>query len=140
MTEKLYSKAEILDMAKELGIVLASSQIINDYRDAERIMANDEESCRLTRIFKQKHIALAAINSDPNSNEDHQRKLEEELKKADKDMKAYPLIAAYYSAGSAFNTLIYQINQLLKFYSMEPGEDAQFESSGGCGSCGSSTK
>lgn len=138
MTEKTYiSKAKILDMGKELGMALASSQVIVDYREAERIMANDAEACRLTRVFKQKHMALAALHSDSNSSEADRLKMMEELEKADKDMKAYPLIAAYYNAGNAFNTLIYQINQLLKFYSMDPGEDSQFESSGDCGKCGS---
>ena len=135
MTEKVYSKAEILEMAKELGLALASSQLIIDYRKAECDMANDAEACNLTRIFKQKHNALAALQLDPNSSEDHQQRLAEELDKADNNMKAYPPIAAYYSAGNTFNSLIYQINQLLKFYSMEQGEESQFESSSGCNSC-----
>lgn len=128
-------KGKLLDMARELGLALASSQEIMDYREAERVMAIDPEACRLTRIFKQTHVKLAALHADPDSSEEDRVRLQEELERADNEMKAYPLIADYYKAGSAFNTLIYQINQLLKFYTMEPGEDSQFESAGGCSSC-----
>ena len=44
------------------------------------------------------------------------------VEKADRDMKAHQLTAEYYRAGNAFNTLIYQINQIFKFYCLEPGK------------------
>jgi cell fate (sporulation/competence/biofilm development) regulator YlbF (YheA/YmcA/DUF963 family) len=141
MTEhKITARAEIMNMAKELGLALAGSQEILDYREAEKKMARDEEACRLTRIFKETHKALAKLKMESRDKRGEIAELEARLKKADRNMKANPLIASYYRAGGAFNTLVYQINQLLKFYCMEPEEELQFEqgsiSCGGCEGCG----
>ena len=135
MTEQAaVTKAEIMNMAKELGLALAQSQEIRNYREAERKMAGEEEACRLTRIFREAHKDLVKSQMEPESREEEIAERTAALEKADRDMKANPLIAEYYRAGYAFNTLIYQINQLLKFYCMEPGEDSQF-AGGDCSGC-----
>ncbi|HHY82809.1 MAG TPA: YlbF family regulator [Clostridiales bacterium] len=138
MLKDTVSRTEIIKMAKDLGLALARSSEIIRYREAEKKMAEDPEACRLTRIFKETHKSLVKLQNDPNSTKEEIENIAARLEKADKDMKANPLIAEYYQAGAAFNNLIYQINQLLKFYCMEPGEDAHFGQQGGCGSCNGS--
>jgi cell fate (sporulation/competence/biofilm development) regulator YlbF (YheA/YmcA/DUF963 family) len=130
------TRAEIMNLAKELGLALARSQEIIDYREAEKKMAKDEEASRLTHIFKESHKALVRLQAQSSSTESEIADMTARLESADRDMKQNPLIAEYYRAGSAFNSLVYQINQLLKFYCMEPEEELQFEQgSSGCGGC-----
>ena len=52
-------------MAKELGLALAQSQEIRNYREAERKMAGEEEACRLTRIFREAHKDLVKSQMEP---------------------------------------------------------------------------
>ena len=133
-----YNRGQIMKMAGELGMALAQSEEILAYRQAEKEMAQDSEACRLTRIFKNAHKALAQKEANPETSPKTKEELMASLEQADGEMKAHPLVAEYYRAGGAFNQLVYQINQLLKFYSMEPEEDAQFSQSGGCSSCNGS--
>ncbi len=128
------SRKEIMDLARQLGEALARSKELYDYREAERQVASDSETCRLTRAFKQKRSEFIAKQDDPNCSQESLEKCAAELDAADRDMKSNPLIAAYYCKGSAFNNLIYQINQLLKYYTINSEESAQF-SSAGCSSC-----
>ena len=129
------TKPEIMKLAKELALALAQSPEILRYREAESNVAKDEEACRLTRIFRETHKALAKLQTEPDNKQEEIAAMTAALEKADRDMKANPLIAEYYQAGYAFNTLIYQINQLLKFYCMEPGEDEPFGTGDGCDGC-----
>ena len=131
------SIAEIMKMAKELGMALASTREITEYREAESKIAKDPEACRLTRIFREANAALVELQSNPSSTKEEIDQAFARLEQSYKVMKSYPLIAEYYKAGAAFNNLLYQINQLLKFYCMEPGEETQFEQPGGCSSCNS---
>lgn len=126
---------EIMKMARDLGMALAQSEEIHAYREAEKRAAQDSEACQLTRNFKEAHQKLAQKISDPASITEGSEQLDVLLEQADQAMKSNPLIEEYYRAGSAFNTLIYQINQLLKFYCVDPNEEIPSEQSGGCSNC-----
>jgi cell fate (sporulation/competence/biofilm development) regulator YlbF (YheA/YmcA/DUF963 family) len=137
MTEQTpITRRKILDMARELGMALAESKELLEYRTAEKRMAEDAEACRLARAFKEAHLAMVRLQEDHEASEEERNQAKDLLEKADRDMKAHPLTAEYYRAGNAFNTLIYHINQIFKFYCLEPGEDSQFEQRHGCGRCG----
>jgi cell fate (sporulation/competence/biofilm development) regulator YlbF (YheA/YmcA/DUF963 family) len=133
--ETVINRTQIINMANDLGKALAQSKEIKEYREAEQKLAMDEEACRLTRIFKEAQVRLAGLQANPESKQQEIDEATAHLEQADRNMKENTLIAEYYRAGSAFNNLIYQINQLLKFYSMEPDEEVQFQQETGCNTC-----
>ncbi len=126
---------EIMKMARDLGMALAQSEEIHAYREAEKRAAQDSESCQLTRNFKEAHQKSAQKVTDPASIPEGFEQLNALLEQADQAMKSNPIIEEYYRAGNAFNTLIYQINQLLKFYCVDPDEEIPYEQSDGCSKC-----
>ncbi|NLC45063.1 MAG: YlbF family regulator [Clostridiales bacterium] len=126
---------EIMKLARELGMALAQSEEIYAYREAEKEAAQDSEACQLTRNFKEAHQNLAQKLMDPTSIPEDSEQLNAILEHADQAMKSNSIIKEYYRTGNTFNNLIYQINQLLKFYCIDPNEDIPSEQSGGCSNC-----
>ncbi len=133
--ETTVSRSEIMKLARELGQALAQSQEILDYRDAEKEMADDEEASHLMRIYRRIYQERARLQADPGNKAKEIANLSDSLEKADRKKSANPLIAKYDQTGNAFQDLIYQINQILKFYCMEPDEASQFVPAGGCRGC-----
>ncbi|HBG76374.1 MAG TPA: hypothetical protein DDW86_05395 [Clostridiales bacterium] len=129
------SRSELMKLARELGQALAQSQEILDYRDAEKEMADDEEASHLMRVYRKTYQERIQLQTDPENKKEEIASLSDSLEKADRDRKANSLIAKYDQTGNAFQDLIYQINQVLKFYCMEPDEDSQFGPAGGCRGC-----
>lgn len=117
-TERKKTNLEILEMAQHLGAALAESKALAEYRAAEERMANDWEACHLTGAFKKARQAWRQELLDPNADPNRLLTLETAARQTDQAMKAHPLIAEYYHTGKAFNGLICQINQILKFYSL----------------------
>lgn len=134
-SKKTFSKSEILEMAKELGLALASSESLARYRVAESKVAADPHACYLTRIFKEKHKKLVSLTNRKDADKSEIDKCMMELEEADRNMKGYPLINEYYKRGAEFNNLLYQINQLLRFYSMDEDEGSQFDGVSMCRCC-----
>lgn len=120
--KKPISRAEVIRLARELGQALSCSQDLYNYREAEQIMASDSEARDLMLTFKSKQAQLEALKASVNSDESQIEKILQELKEADKKMKVHPLIAAYYEKGQDLNELIYQINMILRHFTMEEDE------------------
>lgn len=120
--KKPISRAEVIRLARELGQALSCSQDLYNYREAEQIMASDSEARDLMQTFKSKQAQLEALKASGNSDESQIEKSLQELKEADKKMKVHPLIAAYYEKGQDLNELIYQINMILRHFTMEEDE------------------
>ncbi|MFY9505927.1 MAG: YlbF family regulator [Caldicoprobacterales bacterium] len=120
--KKPISRAEVIRLARELGQALSCSQDLYNYREAEQIMASDSEARDLMQTFKSKQAQLEALKASGNSDESQIEKNLQELKEADKKMKEHPLIAAYYEKGQDLNELIYQINMILRHFTMEEDE------------------
>ena len=120
--KKPISRAEVIKLARELGQALSCSQDLYNYREAEQIMASDSEARDLMQTFKSKQAQLEALKASMNSDESQIEKILQELKEADKKMKVHPLIAAYYEKGQDLNELIYQINMILRHFTMEEDE------------------
>ncbi len=120
--KKPISRAEVIRLARELGQALSCSQDLYNYREAEQIMASDSEARDLMQTFKSKQAQLEALKASGNSDESQIEKILQELKEADKKMKVHPLIAAYYEKGQDLNELIYQINMILRHFTMEEDE------------------
>lgn len=120
--KKPISRAEVIRLARELGQALSCSQDLYNYREAERMMASDSEARDLMQTFKSKQAQLEALKASGNSDESQIEKSLQELKEADKKMKEHPLIAAYYEKGQDLNELIYQINMILRHFTMEEDE------------------
>jgi len=137
-SDEFVSRKEIMDLARQLGEALARSKELYEYREAERQVASDPEACRLTRVFKQKHAELLEMQKDENCSKEDLERCAAELDAADRDMKSNPHILAYYNKGSMFNSLIYQINQVFKFYTTDNEDSIQFKKAGcsNCSGCG----
>lgn len=120
--KKPISRAEVIRLARELGQALSCSQDLYNYREAEQIMASDSEARDLMQTFKSKQAQLETLKASGNSDESQIEKSLQELKEADKKMKEHPLIAAYYEKGQDLNELIYQINMILRHFTMEEDE------------------
>lgn len=138
MTEAELKKTnlEILEMARHLGVALAESETLAAYRAAEERMASDLEACQLTGAFKKAHQAWRQELLDPDADPNRLSHLEASARQADQTMKVHPLIAEYYRAGQAFNGLISQINQILKFCSLyDDTLPDDMSATSGCASC-----
>ncbi len=136
--KKKYTKVEILEQSRHLGMALAESETLEAYRSAEEKMANDIEACHLTGIFKKAHREWLLMQQEHPQETEALLMAEEAARQADKTMKMNPLIADYYSAGEGLNQLIAQINQILKHYCLKDDQLPEVieADSGGCSRCG----
>lgn len=135
--EEQKSKDDIMDLAKKLGQALSCSNELHEFREAERIMASDTEASRLIKSFKNKQSGFKSKQNDDTCNSNELQKYLNELQDLGKEMKNHPLIDSYYKKGQEFNNLIYQINQILRFFTMDKDESEQFSNSKckGCSKC-----
>src|SRR5690554_3384987 len=126
----------ILEMARELGMALSDSKILVDYREAELKVANSPKSTGLIREFKSLNARVNEMKEKRIPSKDIES-VYNHLLETDKKMKEDPHISEFYRIGAELNSLIGQINAILKFYTMGDEEKGSFISNNrtGCSDC-----
>ncbi|MGI6538672.1 MAG: YlbF family regulator [Caldicoprobacterales bacterium] len=129
------NKAIIMKMTKELGLTILKSDEVLRYRNAEKMMANDQKAYQIISKYRKLHKELVCEKHSPKSDMQKIKLLTLQLEKMDKEIKANPLVAEYYRTGNAVNFLLSQVNQILKFYCFDQEEESQFDKLQCCNGC-----
>ena len=120
---------DILQKAKELGMMIAESGELEKLKIAEERQLADPEAQKLMMEYAQKRDELAKKAQSPDISkeefEDIKNKMQEEFEK----MCVNENVKAYLDASNAFSNLINQVNSIIGYF--VKGGDA-----GGCsGNC-----
>lgn len=124
---------EILQKAKELGIMIAESEIYMTLKDAEANQLADPEAQKLMMNYAMKRDALNKKASNPDITKEDFEKIKSEAQNEFDKICENNNIKAYLDANRAFSSLINQVNSIIGYF--VKGED-QSGCSGSCSSCG----
>lgn len=128
---------DILDKAKELGIMISDSEIRKDLTNAGDKINNDAEASKLINdynSYRKKAVdELIAKNATPEKIE----KVNAEIEKQFEKISENELIKAYITIDKAFNALIEDVNSILGYYINGGNENPAAGCSGNCSSCNS---
>jgi cell fate (sporulation/competence/biofilm development) regulator YlbF (YheA/YmcA/DUF963 family) len=119
----------IIDKAKELAELITNSEELNEIREAEKAMFNDEAANNLVQEFQQKQIK---VNNAQMSGEEVGDELYEEIEAFQEKMAENPFIARYLSAQEKFNQTLASVNFIIS-KAISGDDDCSSGCGGGCG-------
>ena len=124
---------EILELAHELGKMIAESEEMVKMHAAEEAQANDEASREALQAFNLKRMNLARDMQEKKIS--HEEAVKQNTEAFQQLMDENELIRAYVEAKKAFDEMVGNINGVLNFYitGQEPGGCTHDCSS--CGGC-----
>lgn len=126
---------DILDKAKELGIMISKSEIRKDLTLAGDKINNDPEASKLIKDYnnmrKESIDALIAKNASPDEVDSVDQEIQKELDRISEN----PLIKDYMAVNKAYNSLIEDVNDILGYYINGGNENITAGCSGNCSSC-----
>lgn len=126
---------DILDKAKELGIMISESEIRKDLTAAGDRVNNDPEAAKLIKEYnknkKDTINGLLARDASPEEVEAAEKKMHDELNKISENS----LIKDYMTVSKAFNSLIEDVNNILGYYINGGNENVTAGCSGNCSDC-----
>ena len=124
---------EILQKAKELGIMIAESGEFEKLKIAEERQLADPEAQKLMMEYATKRDALAAKAQAPDTTKEEFEAIKDEMQKEFEKMCENENVKAYLDASNAFSNLINQVNSIIGYF-VKGGEEGGC--SGNCSSCG----
>ena len=123
------TEVEIIEKAKELGLLLKDSDIVKDYTAAKAAYENNQEMRELLGQFNLQKMSIAMISKQENADEERLAEHEEKLTEVYNKIMESPLMIDFQEKSNRVETIISNINSILNLYIT--GEPA-----GGCtGSC-----
>ena len=123
------TEVEIIEKAKELGLLLKDSDIVKDYTAAKAAYENNQEMRELLGQFNLHKMSIAMISKQENADEERLAEHEEKLTEVYNKIMESPLMIDFQEKSNRVETIISNINSILNLYIT--GEPA-----GGCtGSC-----
>ncbi|MBR3933600.1 MAG: YlbF family regulator [Clostridia bacterium] len=124
---------EILEKAKELGIMIAESGEFEKLKIAEDRQLADPEAQKLMMEYATKRDELAQKAQAPDTTKEEFEAIKDEMQKEFEKMCKNENVKAYLDASNAFSNLINQVNSIIGYF--VKGGDAG-GCSGNCSSCG----
>lgn len=124
---------EILEKAKELGIMIAGSGEFEKLKIAEERQLADPEAQRLMMEYATKRDELANKASLPDISKEDFEAIREEMQKEFENICKNENIKAYLDASNDFSNMINQVNSIIGYF-VKGGEASGC--SGNCSSCG----
>ncbi len=124
---------EILQKAKELGIMIAESGEFEMLKIAEERQLADTEAQKLMMEYAEKRDELSKKASAPDTTKEEFEGIKEQMQKEFEKMCQNENVKAYLDASSAFSNLINQVNSIIGYF-VKGGEESGC--SGNCSSCG----
>lgn len=124
---------EILEKAKELGIMIAESGEFEKLKIAEERQLADPEAQKLMMEYATKRDELAQKAQAPDTTKEEFEAIKDEMQKEFEKMCENENVKAYLDASNAFSNLINQVNSIIGYF--VKGGDAG-GCSGNCSSCG----
>lgn len=125
--------ADIMEKAKELGIMIVESDEFKALKQAEANQLDDKDAVELMMEYHNKREELTKKASDENITKEDFEKIQEEAKAAFEKIMGNKNIAAYVDAQQGFTNLMNQINSILSYY--VSGKESDGGCSGSCSSC-----
>ncbi len=105
---------DITEKARELGLMMASSKEMEEYKNSEAAMQSDVKSTTLMNEYKQLQIELVKAtreNAAPEAIEEAKQKL---LAKQ-KEINEYPVTFDFLSAKANLEALMKKVNDIIIF-------------------------
>ena len=124
---------EILEKAKELGIMIAESGEFEKLKIAEERQLADPEAQKLMMEYATKRDELAQKAQAPDTTKEEFEAIKDEMQKEFEKMCENENVKAYLDASNAFSNLINQVNSIIGYF-VKGGEESGC--SGNCSSCG----
>ncbi len=124
---------EILQKAKELGIMIAESEIYETLKTAEENQLADPDAQKLMMAYAVKRDELNKKASTPDITKEAFEQIKSEAQSEFDKICENENIKAYLDANRAFSSLINQVNSIIGYF--VKGEDGS-GCSGSCSSCG----
>jgi len=123
---------EILQKARELGIMIAESGEFEKLKIAEERQLADPEAQKLMMEYAQKRDELSKKASDPNITKEEFEEIRKAMQDEFEKMCVNENIKAYLDASNSFSNLINQVNSIIGYF-VKGGEESGC--SGNCSGC-----
>lgn len=123
---------EILEKAKELGIMIAESGEFEKLKIAEERQLADTEAQKLMMNYAQKRDELSKKASSPDIGKEEFEAIREEMQKEFEIICKNENIKAYLDASNEFSNMINQVNSIIGYF-VKGGEASGC--SGNCSGC-----
>lgn len=124
---------EVLQKAKELGMLIANSQEFALVKATEEAQLADEEATALMMEYSNTQDELSKKASDPNITKEEFEEIRNESQKAFEKICENKNIKAYLDANRSFSAMIQQVNSIIGYF-VKGGDSSGC--SGNCSSCG----
>lgn len=126
------NSAEILDKAKELGMMIAESEEFKRLKETEEIQLADPEAQQMMMDYNRSREALSERAANPDLTKEDWEKLQMDAQAEFIKLCQNDKIKNYLDANQNFSNLINQVNGIIAHF--VKGED-QSGCSGSCASC-----
>lgn len=100
----------VLDRARELATEILESSELNEMRNTEKTMLNDEDAQKLIQEFKDKQKAYQLVKSQGKELTESQQ---QEVDDLETRMLDNPLILDYFRAQQNFENMLGEINNII---------------------------
>lgn len=124
---------EILQKAKELGIMIAESGEFEKLKIAEERQLADPEAQKLMMEYANARDALSKKASSPDTTKEEFESIRKDMQAEFEKICANENIKAYLDANEAFSNMINQVNSIIGYF-VKGGDEGGC--SGNCSSCG----
>ena len=124
---------EIIEKARELGMMLADSDEMKALKGAEEMQLADPEAQVLMMEYANAREAAAVKAQNPDVTKEEFEQIQTDMEKAFAKLMTNENIKRYVEANNSFKSLINQVNSIIAYY--VKGEEQQGGCSGNCSSC-----
>ena len=125
---------DIIEKARELGMMLAESDEMKALKGAEEMQLSDPEAQVLMMEYANTRDRLSQKVASGEVDKEGMEAVQTEMEEAFQKLMRNENIKRYIEANKAFRTLIDQVNSIIAFF--VKGEEQGGSCSGNCSSCG----
>lgn len=125
---------DIIEKARELGMMLAESDEMKALKGAEEMQLADPEAQVLMMEYANTRDRLSQKVASGEVDKEGMEAVQTEMEEAFQKLMTNENIKRYIEANKAFRTLIDQVNSIIAFF--VKGEEQGGSCSGNCSSCG----
>ena len=134
LQEGFVNMNDIIEKARELGMMLAESDEMKALKGAEEMQLADPEAQVLMMEYANTRDRLSQKVASGEVDKEGMEAVQTEMEQAFQKLMTNENIKRYIEANKAFRTLIDQVNSIIAFF--VKGEEQGGSCSGNCSSCG----
>jgi len=127
--------SQMIEKAKELGMLIKESDELKEYKEAEAAQLDDKEAVELMMEYHNTQEELSKEAADPNITKEKYEELNVKAQAAFGKIIKNPSIARYIQAQQNFSNLMNQVNTILSYYITGEEESGCGGNCSGCSSC-----